>query len=76
MGQVDFSKKYVADFRHVKHMVSDIISEVNKTDGKYAFDITVVQSAYACIQPWCIAYDVPKSMTDQDVVLNITYIER
>lgn len=33
-------------------MISDIIRDVNKTDGKYCFDVTVVQSAYASIQPW------------------------
>lgn len=33
-------------------MISDIIRDVNKIDGKYCFDVTLVQSAYASIQPW------------------------
>ena len=54
-------------------VVYEITREMSKSGSKYIFDIKVTQSGFDAIQYWCIAYDVPKSMEEDDVVVEISY---
>ena len=74
IGKVDFSKRNMLLIHDLSgSVVYEITREMSKSGSKYIFDIKVTQSGFDAIQYWCIAYDVPKSMEEDDVVVEISY---
>ena len=74
IGKVDFSKRNMLLIHDLSgKVVYEITREMSKSGSKYIFDIKVTQSCFDAIQYWCIAYDVPKSMEEDDVVVEISY---
>lgn len=52
-----------------------ITKKLTKTKDGYDIDITVHQNMLCVMEPWCIAYIVPKKLSRKDVKVKIEYEE-
>jgi hypothetical protein len=43
-----------------------------KTDNKYMFTIQVNKNIAAVMEPWCLAYIIPKT-SEENIILSVTY---
>ena len=53
--------------------IHEVVKNLDIVEDKYCFNITVMQNYSCVVLPWCIAYDVPKSIKGEDVVVEISY---
>ena len=53
--------------------IHEVVKNLDIVEDKYYFNITVMQNYNCVVLPWCIAYDVPKSIKGEDVVVEISY---
>lgn len=43
-----------------------------KTDNKYMFAIHVNKNIATVMEPWCLAYIIPKT-SEENIILSVTY---
>jgi len=72
------------DFRHMKLLlvkdtarqgIENIEKQLLKTKSVYELTVTVRLTAATVMEPWCIAYAIPKEIDMEDIKLTIDYIE-
>lgn len=74
LGKVDFSKRnMLLIYGESNYGIYEVVKNLDIVEDKYCFNITVMQNYYCVVLPWCIAYDVPKSIKGEDVVVEISY---
>lgn len=52
--------------------ISSIEKTILKTDNKYMFTIQVNKNIAAVMEPWCLAYIIPKT-SEENITLSVTY---
>lgn len=76
LDKVDFSANNILLIADVSNYgVHNIGKNWTKTEGKYKFDIIVHQNELCVIEPWCIAFIVPKTIKKNDVNCEISYVK-
>ena len=52
--------------------IRSIEKTILKTDNKYMFTIQVNKNIAAVMEPWCLAYIIPKT-SEENITLSVTY---
>ncbi len=52
--------------------IRSIEKTISKTDNKYMFTIQVNKNIAAVMEPWCLAYIIPKT-SEENITLSVTY---
>ncbi len=52
--------------------ITSIEKTILKTDNKYMFTIQVNKNSAAVMEPWCLAYIIPKT-SEENITLSVTY---
>jgi hypothetical protein len=52
--------------------VRDIEKTISKTDDKYVFTFNVARNGHAILDPWYLAYIIPKT-SEENIILSVTY---
>ncbi|WP_319503783.1 hypothetical protein [Bacteroides graminisolvens] len=52
--------------------IRSIEKTILKTDNKYMFAIHVYKNIAAVMEPWCLAYIIPKT-SEENITLSVTY---
>ena len=52
--------------------IRSIEKTILKTDNKYMFTIQVNKNSATVMEPWCLAYIVPKT-SEENIILSVTY---
>ena len=52
--------------------IRSIEKTISKTDNKYMFTIHVNKNIAAVMEPWCLAYIIPKT-SEENIILSVTY---
>lgn len=52
--------------------ISSIEKTILKTDNKYMFTIQVNKNIATVMEPWCLAYIIPKT-SEENITLSVTY---
>lgn len=74
-AKVDFSKNNLLLIHDVSNYgVSEIIKDEITSETGFEFDIKVHQNLLCVLEPWCIAYIVPKKFDLQKVKYKIKYL--
>lgn len=74
--EVNFSKNnLLLIYDTSNYGIYKITKKLTKTKDGYDIDITVHQNMLCVIEPWCIAYIVPKKLNRKDVKVKIEYEE-
>ena len=54
--------------------IEKILKSITKTNGeKYAFKITVKMNITSVLEPWCVAYIIPKT-NEEDILFSLEYV--
>jgi len=70
---VDFKKYTLLLVKGVSPSgISDIEETISKTDNEYIFTISVKKNALTIIDPWYLAYIIPKT-NEGNIILSVTY---
>ena len=73
-NKVDFSKNnLLLIYGTSNYGVAYIDKKQAKNDDKFYFEITVQQNMLCVMEPWCIAYVVPKGLNKSHVDIKIKY---
>lgn len=60
-------------FIHKNSGISKIEKELIQTGNGYELTVTVSQNLLAVLEPWCVAYIVPKGIDKNTVKLTVNY---
>ena len=52
--------------------IRSIEKTISKTDNKYMFTIQVNKNIATVMEPWCLAYIIPKT-SEENITLSVTY---
>ena len=52
--------------------ITSIEKTILKTDNKYMFTIQVNKNSATVMEPWCLAYIIPKT-SEENITLSVTY---
>ena len=52
--------------------IRSIEKTILKTDNKYMFTIQVNKNSATVMEPWCLAYIIPKT-SEENIILSVTY---
>lgn len=52
--------------------ITSIMKTILKTDNKYMFTIQVNKNIATVMEPWCLAYIIPKT-SEENIILSVTY---
>lgn len=73
--KVDFTNNNLLLIHDVSNYgVAKIVENLTKTNDGYVFNVTVEQNMLCVMEPWCIAYVVPKTLKKDNLQCEITYV--
>lgn len=70
---VDFKKYTLLLVKGVSTSgITEIEKTISNTDNKYTFTVSVKQNMTTVMEPWCLAYIIPKT-SEENIFLSVTY---
>lgn len=70
---VDFKKYTLLLVKGVSTSgITEIEKTISNTDNKYTFTISVKQNMTTVMEPWYLAYIIPKT-SEENIILSVTY---